>query len=400
MQTTLPFDAEARAAASRANIERIAGRRVIASVSGGRDSAAASLLLHELGIDHDRVFMDTGWEHPATYEYLRGPLTAALGPITEIRGERDLVQLVRHKGLFPSRVMRFCTTELKVLPIQRYLNARVDESGEIVNVVGIRRAESKARSTMAEWEWSDGFDCEVWRPLVDWTAADVAAIHARHGLETNPLYAMGATRVGCWPCIHARKSELALVARIDPDRIAQIEEIEADLNAAGAVRDEAKGRPFVVRSMFSYHGGDSKHFPMPIRQAVEWAESKRGEWQPPGAGDGCARHGMCAVESEEEQVIRQVSTSDGMTELAQKNGFIDGPEMLRLISEVNLSTADRLAAFERWKREDGTKEGLLLMSDDELWMPVYACGDCGHEMVNRCVKCGCERRGRLVRGVE
>jgi hypothetical protein len=36
---------------------------VIASVSGGRDSAAASLFLHECGIPHRRAFADTGWEH-------------------------------------------------------------------------------------------------------------------------------------------------------------------------------------------------------------------------------------------------------------------------------------------------------------------------------------------------
>ena len=47
-----------------------AGRRVIASISGGKDSAAMSLWLTE----HDRVFADTGWEYEATYEYLRGPL--------------------------------------------------------------------------------------------------------------------------------------------------------------------------------------------------------------------------------------------------------------------------------------------------------------------------------------
>src|SRR5258708_6462847 len=51
-------------------------RRVAASISGGKDSAAMGLWLMEQGIDYDRVFADTGWEHPKTYEYLRGPLTA------------------------------------------------------------------------------------------------------------------------------------------------------------------------------------------------------------------------------------------------------------------------------------------------------------------------------------
>ncbi len=271
------------------------GRKVIASISGGKDSAAMSLYLTELGIEHERVFMDTGWESDITYEYLRGPLTTAIGPILEIRGDLNFVDLVMKKGLFPSRVMRFCTEELKVFPILAYLQAREDAS-DLVNAVGIRRAESKARSTMSEYEWSDGFDCEIWRPLVTWNEEDVSDIHARHGLAKNPLYELGASRVGCWPCIHARKSEIALVARLDPGRIDKIRTMEADLNARGAERDKDKNRAFVARSMFSYHGGDNKHVAMPIDQAIEWANSKRGEWQPPGAGSACMRYGLCETE--------------------------------------------------------------------------------------------------------
>lgn len=87
-------------------LEIIRGRRVIASVSGGKDSAAMSLYLTELGIEHERVFCDTGWEHPVTYEYLRGELTAKIGPITEIRGDLLMPDLVRKKGMFPSRTRR------------------------------------------------------------------------------------------------------------------------------------------------------------------------------------------------------------------------------------------------------------------------------------------------------
>lgn len=285
----LSFDLSPRALAS----AKLAGRRVIASVSGGKDSAAMSLYLTELGVDHDRVFMDTGWEHQATYDYLRGPLTNKLGPITEISGESNFVDLVEKKGLFPTRVKRFCTEELKVKPVQRWL---ATQEGELVSAVGIRRAESLARSAMAEWEWSDGFDLEVWRPLVTWTADDVAKIHRRHNLEMNPLYALGASRVGCWPCIHARKSEIALVARIDPGRIDQIRAMERDLNERGAERDRQKNREFMPRSMFSYHGGD-KHHPITVDEAVAWANSGRGEWQPPGAGSSCMRWGMCETEA-------------------------------------------------------------------------------------------------------
>jgi 3'-phosphoadenosine 5'-phosphosulfate sulfotransferase (PAPS reductase)/FAD synthetase len=285
MSGQLALDLSPRAAAR----AKLAGRRVVASISGGRDSAAMSLYLTELGIEHERVFMDTGWESQITYDYLRGPLSDKIGPITEIRGELDFVQLVEKKGLFPSRNRRFCTELLKVIPVQRWLELRsaariTDDAPELVNAVGIRRSESRARSEMAEWEWSDGFDIEVWRPLVTWAS--------------DPLYDLGAARVGCWPCIHARKSEIALVAKVDPGRIDFIRSLSLRLNERGAATDAELGRPFVPRSMFSYHGGDSHHIPISIDEAVEWANSKRGEWQPPGTSDGCMRWGVCETSTD------------------------------------------------------------------------------------------------------
>lgn len=251
---------------------RVGSRRVVLSVSGGKDSAAASLHLRELGIEHTRVFADTGWENAKTYEYLRGPLTDALGPIVEVRAPETFVQLVRKKRIFPDRTKRFCTVELKVKPIATYLTS-FDE--EIVNVVGIRRDESEARKSAAEWEYSKTLDCDVWRPLVAWSIADVIAIHRRHGLAPNPLYAMGASRVGCWPCIHARKAEIRLVADTDPARIDEIRALEHEVTEDARSRAEAKGESLTwERALFSAHVGRNGHRPMHIDEAVDWARSE------------------------------------------------------------------------------------------------------------------------------
>ena len=42
----------------------------ILSLSGGKDSLAAALLMRELGVDCGYVYADTGWEADETYEYL------------------------------------------------------------------------------------------------------------------------------------------------------------------------------------------------------------------------------------------------------------------------------------------------------------------------------------------
>lgn len=286
---------------------KLAGRRVVASISGGKDSAALSLWLTEQGIEHDRIFLDTGWENDLTYSYLRGPLTAQIGPILELRSSLLMEDLIRKKGMFPSRVRRFCTQELKVKPMQEYLKARIDAGDDVINAVGIRAAESEARSRMPEWEWQDGFDCEVWRPLLRWSEQDVIEIHRRHGLSPNPLYLLGASRVGCWPCIYARKSEIRFIADKDPARIVRLKVLEEDVAKKAVARAQARGttlanKPTWFQNPTSRVGADGHRAGdcWPIDKVVEWSRTIRGgaeedkqELLFAGMNDGCMRWGLC-----------------------------------------------------------------------------------------------------------
>lgn len=263
---------------SEADLAKLKGHTVVASVSGGKDSAALSLFLTENGIEHIRVFADTGWERAETYEYLRGPLTAKLGPIVEVRSSFTFASLVLHKRIFPDRTKRFCTEFLKVKPIKAFIDSLDD--GLVVNAIGVRREESAKRRFAPDWEESDALGVSVWRPIAAWTKQDVIDIHKRHGLAPNPLYSLGASRVGCWPCIHARQEEISLVARVDPARIDEIRQLESEANR---LAEEHLGeKPKWSRTMFSVYdtkkteGDDGKvrrrHLPVIIDDAVAWAE--------------------------------------------------------------------------------------------------------------------------------
>lgn len=269
------------------------------------------LFLREQGIEFQPVFIDTGWEHPSTYEYLRGDLEREIGPIQWIRGPRSFKELVIHKGMFPSRTRRFCTQRLKVFPMQEHIAALVERTDDdVVNAVGIRAAESTPRSKLNEWEWCDGFDCETWRPILGWSEQDVIDIHTRHALAPNPLYLLGARRVGCWPCIYASKAEIRLMAEIDPQRIVEIRELEAEVVDGARRRAEARGesleRPpaFFQLRQAKDHG---KNGFVPIDRVVEWSRTSRGGRQmsmwaaePPDAG--CMRWGLCETAAETEEI--------------------------------------------------------------------------------------------------
>ncbi len=305
--------------------DRIAGRRVVASVSTGKDSVAADLWLTEQGIEHERVFLDTRWENKAVREHLEY-LRETLGPITELSGPLGMVDLIRKKGMFPSRARRFCTEELKTFPAQRYFNARAEAGDECINVVGIRRAESQARASVPEWEWQKDWDIEVWRPLVDWSLDDVIAIHQRHGIKPNGLYLLGMDRVGCWPCINSNKGEIRKIAEMDPGKIDEIRALEAEIGIKARARYDARVTKFESGGidvltkrerefMFDDHGALKPFSPpaffqsplkdeggWPIDRVVEWSRTKFGgrdfDAQMDllnfgGINDGCMRWGMC-----------------------------------------------------------------------------------------------------------
>ena len=100
----------------------IGDRPLIVSVSGGKDSTAMALWLIDQGLQ-DRctfVFADTKWEHPDLYTYMAETLEPKIGQIHRVTSKKypgGMPDMVRQKGAFPSRMIRFCTEHLKVNPL-------------------------------------------------------------------------------------------------------------------------------------------------------------------------------------------------------------------------------------------------------------------------------------------
>lgn len=246
----------------------------IVSVSGGKDSLAQWLLAIESGVSYTTVFADTGHEHPQTMEYL-DYLESRLGKIVrvkadfsrQIEGKRRFIaekwpvslveecgmspeeaaERIHHalevlkptgnpfldlcmwKGRFPSTKARFCTFDLKHEPVRtQVVLPALDEFDEVISWQGVRAQESPARAGLPAWgEDADNTPgLHVYRPILNWLHEDVFALAKRHGIKPNPLYEQGCSRVGCMPCIHARKSELAEIFSRWPEEIKRVAEWE------------------------------------------------------------------------------------------------------------------------------------------------------------------------------
>ena len=283
-------------------------KKIIVSVSGGKDSTAMCLNLLEQGYstsDFIRVFADTGWESKETYRYL-DELEKTIGKIHRVKAEIPIRQ--EHKQIvkeledelgfessmiryairnqtFPSRNRKWCTTKLKIEPMKKFFD-EIDD--DFVNLVGIRKEESPKRSKMTKWEYSDYFDCWVHRPLMDWTEKDVIDIHHRFNLIPNRLYLNGSNRVGCYPCIYSRKSE---IKNIPIERIKFISKLEKIFTK---LRNDRKGDDVVL----TFFTPRVKGTTLTIEDVFEWSQTVRGgvqfelfDTEEPT----CIKWGMCGV---------------------------------------------------------------------------------------------------------
>lgn len=190
----------------------------VVQFSGGKDSTALVLwAIEHFGDAFVPLFCDTKSEHLITMAYIeRINRTVLKGRLVVRASEKydGMIPLVAARGRVPSVKARFCTDELKIQPTAAYLRTLHDD---VVVYQGIRADESKPRKEAGPRVWADEYDCFVNRPLYNWTVQRVFDMHRKHGVEPNPLYLLGAGRVGCFPCINITLGELKRMAKTLPE---------------------------------------------------------------------------------------------------------------------------------------------------------------------------------------
>lgn len=232
--------------------------KILVFYSGGKDSQAALIwAVKKYGVQNcEAVFCDTGWENPVTYEHIK-TTTEQLGVklvIVKSAKYNGMVDLAVKKKRFPSPKARFCTEELKSKPAIDYVLSKTEN---VIVIEGIRAQESFSRRQMEAQctyfkyyfhpsvngkthqyrkkdviEWCKTFNADKLRPIFDWSAQQTIDYIRDNGQQPNPLYYQGFSRVGCFPCIMSKHSELRLIYENHPEQWQNLKDIEKQTGSA------------------------------------------------------------------------------------------------------------------------------------------------------------------------
>lgn len=233
----------------------------IVGFSGGKDSTLVAHLVieHLLSLPRSArrravhiVANDTLVESPlviahihVVQEEMQNAAAAFNLPVTVAITAPDLdntfwVNLIGRGYPTPNRTFRWCTDRMKIQPTSRYVRQQVDEAGEVILLLGVRRDESATRAgTVARYDNGERLNrhndlqgCWVFRPIVNVSTDDVwqflgseqppwGGSHARliklyrdaSGGECPVVTAKSdvpscgttSSRFGCWTCTVVEK---------------------------------------------------------------------------------------------------------------------------------------------------------------------------------------------------
>lgn len=174
--------------------------RHILGLSGGKDSAALAVYMRENhpDIPMEYFFCDTGCELKETYEFL-DRLRARLGiQITYLCAERGFNHWLQvYNGFLPSAMTRWCTKQLKIAPIEKFIG-----DDDAISYIAIRADEER------EGYISSKDNINPVYPLKEGglIKRDVYRILEESGIGL-PKYYEWRSRSGCFFCFFQRKIE-------------------------------------------------------------------------------------------------------------------------------------------------------------------------------------------------
>lgn len=211
--------------------------RVIVGISGGADSSClalfAAIYLAPIYPRLEFLFTDTKAEPESCHDTLYKIEKLTGISITRLSPEKGLFELIDHyKGFLPSARERWCTRELKIEPLMKYIP--VNEP--VISLAGIRADEADRDGI--SFSYSMDMNNRAGFPFIDLgvTREIVFSILSGNGTDLGiPLSYYHRSRSGCFSCLFLRNSEIIGTLLTNPAEFARGEAAEK-LSAADSAR--------------------------------------------------------------------------------------------------------------------------------------------------------------------
>jgi len=182
--------------------------RHIMGLSGGKDSTALAVLLHKEIPDMEYFFCDTGKELKETYDYLEKIESRLSIKIERLSSERGFDHWLEvYDGFLPSPKSRWCTKQLKIIPLEKFIG-----DDEAVSYIGIRADEHR-----------DGYISTkpTIKPVYPFKEKGLVKADIIRLLEESsiglPDYYKWRSRSGCFFCFFQRKYEWVMLHENHPN---------------------------------------------------------------------------------------------------------------------------------------------------------------------------------------
>lgn len=128
---------------------------------------------------------------------------------------------------------RWCSSVSKMEPHARAIR-KLYPTGQVLICTGERREESTNRKKYKEVQphktWCSTRQALQWRPVIDWSQADVWEIIKDNKVQCHPCYMLGWGRASCKYCIFASANHWATLLDIDVDHLIKIAQKEKDFH--------------------------------------------------------------------------------------------------------------------------------------------------------------------------
>lgn len=192
--------------------------RHVLGLSGGKDSAALAIYLHQQGRDKniEYFFSDTGSELKEVYEYL-DKLEDYLGrPIERLSSGRDFDHhLKRFNNFLPAAHARWCTRVMKLEPFEAFVG-----TDPCVSYIGIRADERR------EGYISHKPNIKAVYPFVEDGIVKTDVFRILEESIGVPEYYKWRSRSGCYFCFFQRRDEWVGLAENHPELFEQAKQYE------------------------------------------------------------------------------------------------------------------------------------------------------------------------------